>query len=395
MFRRNPRYVQIFGLITVGILLSVGLLLSGCEQKRSATVEEKKPEVFKVGAVLALTGSASVWGENVRKGMELALDEIHAAGGVKGKKIEIIYEDSQSDPTKAVAALQKVISTAQVPVVIGDIASSNVLAMAPVAESEKVVLISPGASNPDISHAGEYIYRNFPSDALEGRVDADYAFQQLKWKKVAILYIKNAYGEGVFRVFKEAFTKHGGIVILEDSFNQGAIDFRAQLTKVKNITVDGIFLPGYPDEMAKLLKQAKELGVKKPFLSTQAFDDPQVLKIAGEAAEGVVFSTPEPPSDADPIVANFRQNYKKKYGKDIGLMSDTGYDALKIVAVAIERGGYSVQAIKAQFDALKNYPGAAGSTTFDQYGDVPKPVIFKVVKKGEFVNTGYRVAGNH
>jgi branched-chain amino acid transport system substrate-binding protein len=263
--------------------------------------------------------------------------------------------------------------------------------MAPVAESEKVVLISPGASNPDISHAGEYIFRNFPSDALEGKVDADYAYQQLNWKQVAILYIKNAYGEGVYRVFKETFEKLGGTVVLEDSFDQGAIDFRGQLTKVKNTNVDGIFLPGYPDEMAKLLKQAQELGITKPFLSTQAFDDPQVLKIAGDAAEGVIFSTPEPPSDAEPVVANFRKNYRKKFGKDVGLMSDTGYDALKIIALAIERGGYNAQAIKTQLESLKDYPGAAGLTTFDQYGDVPRPVMFKVVKNGQFTNIGYRV----
>jgi len=383
MFRRNLKPAQFLSLIMVAVLLSAGFLLSGCEKKG--------PDVFKIGSVLSLTGSASVWGENTKEGMELALEEIHASGGIKGKKIEIIYEDSQSEPKTAVAALRKVISTEKVPVVIGDIASSNVLAMAPVAESEKVVLISPGASNPDISHAGEYIFRNFPSDALEGKVDADYAYQQLNWKQVAILYIKNAYGEGVYRVFKETFEKLGGTVVLEDSFDQGAIDFRGQLTKVKNTNVDGIFLPGYPDEMAKLLKQAQELGITKPFLSTQAFDDPQVLKIAGDAVEGVVFSTPEPPSDAEPVVANFRKNYKKKFGKDVGLMSDTGYDALKIIALAIERGGYSAEAIKTQLESLKDYPGAAGSTTFDQYGDVPRPVMFKVVKNGQFTNIGYRV----
>jgi branched-chain amino acid transport system substrate-binding protein len=372
------------------LLLLVAIVGSSFVLMTSAC-RERKPEEISIGSVLALTGSASVWGENTRNGMELALEEVNAAGGVGGKQLRVIYEDSKSEPRVAVDALRKVISANRVPAVIGDIASSNVLAMAPVAESEKVALISPGASNPDISFSGDYIFRNFPSDALEGTVDGEYASKQLGWRKVAVLNIKNAYGEGVARVFREAFKAAGGEVALDDAFDQGAIDFRGILTKVKGAALDGVFLAGYPDEMAKLLIQAKELGVTTPFLSTQAFDDPQVLKIAGQAADGVTFSTPAPPAATDPVVAAFREKYKRKYGKEPGLMSDTGYDALKIIALAIERGGYTADGIKAQLANLKSFRGAAGLTSFDKNGDVARPVMFKVVKNGQFADLGYRV----
>src|SRR5260221_2357637 len=319
MRQRRLTFTAVFSLLLFAVLWVDSLAMTGCGTQRSNEVT--------IGSVLALTGSASVWGQNTRNGMELALQEVNSAGGIDGKKIRIVYEDSRSEPKSAVDALQKVISADRVPVVIGDIASSNVLAMAPVAEKVKVVLISPGASNPELSFSGEYIYRNFPSDALEGKVDADYAHGQLGWKTIGVINVKNAYGEGVSRVSKQSFAALGGQVVLDDSFEQGAIDFRSLVTKLKNTTTDGTFLAGYPDEMAKLLIQAKEVGVKTRFLSTQAFDDPQVLKIAGHAADGVVFSTPAPPSEPDPIVAAFRQNYKHRLGKDPGLMSDTEYDA--------------------------------------------------------------------
>jgi branched-chain amino acid transport system substrate-binding protein len=182
-----------------------------------------------------------------------------------------------------------------------------------------------------------------------------------------------------------------GVIALDHSFDQGTTDFRTALTNLKKANADGVFLAGYPDEMARLLFQAKDLQIKTPFLSTQAFDDPQVLKTASHAAEGVIFSTPAAPSETDPKVAEFRQKYKKKFGKEPGLMSDAAYDAMKMVALAISKGGYSGPDIKYQLTMLKNYPGAAGPTTFDQYGDVPRPVAFKVVRGGRFVEVGYRV----
>lgn len=365
-------------LIISSILLASLMVFSiGCAKK-----EEKE---IKIGVVLPLTGSAAVWGENSKMGLEIALEEVNSAGGVKGKKVNLIIEDSQSDSAKAVSALQKLISTDKVSVVIGDIASSSVLAMAPIAEKAKVILLSPGASNPDISEAGEYIFRNWQSDALEGEVDAKYAYEKLGWINIAILYVSNAYGTGLKKVFEESFQKLGGKIIASESFEQGATDMRPQLNKIRNLKIDAIYMPGYPPEMAILLRQAKEMGIKIPFLSVQAFDDPKILETAKGAAEGVIFSVPKPPDPSNSVVKNFIDKYKQKFSRDPGVTSDTGYDALKIIVWAMNQGGTSAEEVRQQLLTLKDFPGAAGLTTFDKNGDVIKPFIFKKVQSQKTV----------
>jgi branched-chain amino acid transport system substrate-binding protein len=340
---------------------------------------------FKIGAVLPLTGSAAIWGKNAQQGIDLALKEINGSGGVKGQPIAVLYEDSQSEPKIATSAFQKLITIDRVPVVIGDIASSSVLAMAPIAQANKVVLLSPGASNPDISNAGEYIFRNWQSDALEGKLDAEYAGSSLKWRRMAILSINNAYGSGLAKVFRETFTQAGGQLVASESFAQGATDIRAQITKIASLSPDGIFMPSYPPEMTVVLKQMKELGVTIPILSVQAFDDPAIITSVGAAADGVIFSVPKPPSQSDPVVAAFRKSYLATYNNEPGVTSDTGYDALRIIAYAIEHGGYTGPDIRTQLSKLKDFPGAAGLTTFDAHGDVARDFQFRKIVKGQAV----------
>ncbi len=377
MCRINHKSLSVLTIISI-LIASLMVFSFGCAKK-----EEKE---IKIGAVLPLTGSAAVWGKNSKMGLEIALDEVNAAGGVKGKKINLIFEDSQSDSAKAVSALQKLISTDKVSVVIGDIASSSVLAMAPIAEKAKVVLLSPGASNPDISKAGEYIFRNWQSDALEGDVDAKFAYEHLGYRNMAVLYVSNAYGTGLKTVFQDSFQKLGGKILASESFEQGATDMRSQLNKIRNLKIDAIYMPGYPPEMAILLRQAKELGIKRPVLSVQAFDDPKILETAKDAAEGVIFSVPKPPDPSNPVVKNFIDKYKQKFSRDPGVTSDIGYDALKIIVWAMNQAGTSAEEVQHQLLTLKDFPGAAGLTTFDKNGDVIKPFIFKEVKGGKFEN---------
>jgi branched-chain amino acid transport system substrate-binding protein len=337
---------------------------------------------FTVGAVLPLTGSAAVWGQNARRGMELAIDELNSSRP-PGKQLSVIYEDSRSDAKSANTALQKLISANHVNVVIGDIASSSVLAMAPIAEASKVVLLSPGASSPDISNAGDFVFRNWQSDALEGRVDADFAYNVKRWRRIATLYVSNAYGTGLHKEFSSAFAALGGEVVMSESFAQGSVDLRAQITRLRSKTFDALYLPGYPPEMAVALKQMRELGLNVPTLSVQAFDDPEILARAGQAAEGVMFSVPKPPDQAEPVVADFRKHYISRYSTDPGVCSDTGYDAIRIVAWAIDQGARTGTEIRDAFKRLRDFAGAAGTTTFDEHGDVVRPFIFKTVRSGK------------
>jgi branched-chain amino acid transport system substrate-binding protein len=375
MFTSNKNFGWFF--IVIGVL-TLSFLLIQCSKQGS--------EVVTIGAVLPLTGSGAIWGQNAKKGIDLALDEINSGGGVKGRKLEVIYEDSESLPKSAVSALRKLINAHHVHATITDIASSNVLAMAPIAESNKVVMLSPGASSPEITNAGEYTFRNWPSDALQGIYSAKIAYDKLKFRKVAIIYVNNAYGVGLKDVFTKEFNKLGGEVLITEAFKQEDTDYRMQLTKIKNIESDGIYIPGYPKEMALLLKQSKELGITKQILATEAFEDPKILEVAGDAAEGVIYSYPKPADPKERIVGEFINNYKKHYAEEPGICSDTGYDAIRILAWAMEESGFTGPEIQKQLLKLKDFPGAAGLTTFDENGDAQKPFIFKTVKNGTFVN---------
>ena len=366
--------------IWIALVIVAAVVIAVVATRRAGSSGE-----IRIGAVLPLTGSAAVWGENAKMGLEIALDELNQAGGIAGRPIKVLFEDSESDPAKAVSSLQKLISVHKVPVVIGDIASSSVLAMAPVAEKFKVVLLSPGASNPDISKAGEYVFRNWQSDALEGEVGAEFAFKRLGKRKMATLYVNNAYGTGLKTVFEASFRKLGGEIIASESFDQGATDMRSQLEKIKRANPEAVYLPGYPPEMAILIRQAKEMNLGLQFLSVQAFDDPKILETAENAAEGVIFSVPKPPDLTDPIVRNFVARYRQRFNREPGVCSDTGYDALRIVAWAISEAGYSGPKIQQQLLKLKEFPGAAGITTFDSNGDVVRAFTFKTVKNGKFV----------
>ncbi|MFZ3091499.1 MAG: ABC transporter substrate-binding protein [Nitrospirota bacterium] len=200
------------------ILASLMVFSFGCEKK-----EEKE---IKIGAILPLTGDAAKWGNNTKNGIDLAVEKVNNAGGINGRKLKILYEDTQGTPKNGVAAIQKLITIEKVPAVIDDSMSTVTLAMSPIAEKSKVVLLATGATAPKISEAGDYIFRIWNSDDLEGKVSAKFVYDDLKLYNAAILYINNDYGNGLESVFKKAFEKLGGRIISSESFGQGDTDFR-------------------------------------------------------------------------------------------------------------------------------------------------------------------------
>jgi len=257
------------------------------------TVATRSTEKFiKIGAILPLSGDGAKYGEEAQRGIELAVTETNAAGGISGKKVVIVYEDDQGLAKNAVSALKKLASVDKVPVVIGPMYSSTALASAPVAETEKIVLFSPSASSPEYTKAGDYAFRNWPSDIYEGGEMARFAYKKLGLRRVGILTVSLDYGIGLTNVFKNTFEKLGGQVPVQEQYVQGATDFRTQLTKLKGTNLDAVYLPGYYNEIGLILKQARELDLQVKFLSCVGFDNPKALEIAGDAAEGVIFARP-------------------------------------------------------------------------------------------------------
>lgn len=340
---------------------------------------KKNEQEIKIGAVLPLSGSAGKYGESAKKGIELAVKKINLD---KGIKIRVIYEDTQGLPQQGVAAIKKLIAVDNVQVVIGAMASSVTLAIAPVVEKNQIVLISPASSNPDITNAGDYVFRNCVSDSYEGASIAQVAARDLRLHRVAILYINNDYGEGLKKVFIKEFKQLGGDIIAIEKFEPDATDYRSQLAKIKNASPEGIFLVGYK-EMILILRQLAELKMKYQILSTVMFDDPEIIEKTGGAAEGVVFSTWRLDKFRKET-QEFLKAFHTEYGTEPGTFAAESYDALTIVNSVIRKGAYSAVKIKDALYRIKDFPGVSGDISFDANGDVEKSLVIGIVKDSKF-----------
>lgn len=367
-----------FGLLA---LIVVAVLAIGCERRAS--------QGLKLGAIVPLTGDAAPYGTALKKGMDLAIEEVNAKGGVGGKNVQIVFEDDRNLAQDGVTAFNKLKSVDRVPLVMGAMFSAVTLAIAPIAEKDKVVLLSPTSSDVSLTSAGDYIFRIYPSDAYDGVFLATFAADQLQARKAAILSMQASSTIAVSQLFRTAFEGKGGAVVSEESFKEGTTDFRAVLTKLKDGQQDLVFLPSALREAALLLRQAKELGIKARFLGISTLFDPKLLELAGDAAESVMFSSPvfDPTSEA-PQVRAFVSAYKTKYKSDPDILGAYGYDVVNVaVAAAGGAGNESMTAdtFKAGLNKIRDFRGATGTMSFDGNGDVTKELRMMAVSAGKFV----------
>ena len=359
--------------LIMGLIISLGIL--GCGKK-----EEKE---IKIGAILPLTGDGAVYGEKIKKGIQQGLEELNQKNGVKGKKVSIIYEDDKLDPKGGLNAFQKLSQVDKVPIIIGPISSGVVLTIAPKANETKTVVLSPYASNYKITDAGDYIFRIYPSDSVQGVEGANLA-NRLSYKKGAILYINSDYGVGLKEIFQKEFAKAGGKILISEGYDTGTTDFRGSLTKIKAVAPEFIYMPGNAVEMARILLQARELRIKTQFISTDAFLDETILKTARVATEGVMFTTLK--ENRDETFKNFASKFKTKYNEKPGLLESLGYDSFNVTALAIEKGGFTAEGIKNALYGIQNYKGVTGLISFDRNGDVSKPFAIKKIINGKTVS---------
>jgi branched-chain amino acid transport system substrate-binding protein len=270
--------------------------------------------------------------------------------------------------------------------VIGDMFSAGTLAIAPIAEKQRIVLLSPTASALELTNAGDYIFRIYPSDSYDGMYLANFSWNKLTVKTASIIYLQVASISAVSQVFKERFEALGGKILNMDSYKEGDTDFRSQLIKARKANADIIFIPGYLREMATLLRQAKELGIKKQFLSISTFFDPKIIELAGGAAEGVLFSAPVfDPDSTFPKVKHFVNLFESKHKKKPDILAGYGYDVVNIATEALKRSStMTPDNIKSALYSIKDFPGVTGKTSFDSNGDVVKDLRMMQVKNNKF-----------
>ena len=356
----------------------------------SCTKKAEQPQEIKIGAILPLTGDAASWGASAKEGIDLAVSEVNAKGTAGGKKVAIIYEDTQAQPEKGASAMQKLATIDKVPAVIGDLVSATTLAAAPIAEQNKVVLLSPTASAPKLTEAGKYIFRIWPSDFAEGVAMANFTAQTLKFKNVAVMFIQNDYGTALKDVFEKEFAKQGGTITETASYKPEETDFRPYLTKIMKNKPEAVYLISYYKDAGLALKQAKQLKVKTQFLGTTAVEEPKLFEIAGDAADGLIYaiSSGYDAKSQDEVVKAFNAKYKEKYGKDPTFVQAQCYDAVNIIASVIDKGNTTSEVIQKGLESVKDYHGVTGIFGFDANGDVVKPTMIKTIKGKEFIPYG-------
>jgi len=362
--------------IVVGVALTAILIWGVANLSRSG-------HSLRIGVILPLTGDSAVYGQAIKDGIELAAVQDSADGQTQ---IKLIYEDDQGVPRHAISAVRRLIDGEHAPMIIGGAQSATAEPIIPVIDQASVVLISPTATKPGLTGMSSFFFRLWPSDDYDGKVMAKAAYNDLSLRRVAILYVNVAYGVGITEVFTREFRALGGIIVSREGYKQGATDFRTLIMRIASLKPDAIYLPGYVAEIGNILRQARELDIRIRFIGVNSLYDPQLIKVAGQAAEGAVFTYPAyDVANADSSTQAFVSAFRERYRRDPNVFAAQGYDAYRVVAQAVtacdKRDGPS---LRNALHALGRYTGPGGSFEFDKNGDVEKPLRLMIIHNGSF-----------
>jgi len=338
-----------------------------------------------IGEYGSLTGSTATFGISTKNGIEIAIDEANKAGGVLGKQIRVIVEDDQSLPQEAQTVVTKLINKDHVIALLGEVSSSRTLAAAPTAQDAKIPMISPSATNPEVTKKGDYIFRVCFLDPFQGYVMAKFATNTLKIKNVAILRdIKNDYSVGLAEAFTENLKKMGGNIIANESYSEGDTDFSAQLTSIRSKNPEAIFVPGYYQEVGLIARQARKLGITVPLMGGDGWDSPKLTEIGGDAINGSYYSNHFSVYDPSPAIQNFVSEYKNRYGSVPDALAGLGYDAARVLIDAIKRADSTEPSkIRDAIAATKDFPGISGKITIGKDRNAVKAAVVLQVKDGK------------
>ena len=353
----------------------------GCDSCNQKTMKEE----IKIGVVLSLTGKGATYGMNAKNGMQLAIEELNKKSPFDKQNISLIIEDSKSSAYSALSAFNKLIEIDHVPVAVGFVLSDEVLACAPIAEKQKIILLTTAAGSDKIKDAGDYIFRNRESGNFQSKAIAEFAFNKLGFKEFAVLYSNSANGVSYKNAFVNSIQSLGGKVDLIEGYNEGKTNYKDEIEKLKHTKVASVYLAGLDVELGQILKQSKELNFSPQFLSSAGGISPKLLEIAGNASEGLICgSSPFDTSSTDLHIRDFIQSYISHFNQQPDFISANSYDAIYMLANLFSEGKTTSEEIKKGLYGIKNYKSIGGVTTFDSDGEVIKPISIVKVIYGKF-----------
>ncbi len=365
-----------------------------CQEKK----EEAKPaaapaaapapaaDKILIGHVASMTGSEATFGDSTDKGIKLAIEEQNKKGGIKGKQIALKTLDDGGKPEEAAVAATRLITQDKVALIIGEVASSRSLAIAPIADQNQVPQITPTSTNPRVTKDGPktrpYVFRVCFIDPFQGTVMAKFAHENLKISKVAILRdVGNDYSVGLADFFAENFKKLGGTIVADQSYKANDQDFKAQLTAIKGKKPEAVYIPGYYTDVALIGRQARELGIKVPLMGGDGWDSAKLYEIAKGALDGSYFSNHYTAEDPSPVIQDFVKKYNAAYGAVPDALAVLGYDAAKVAFDGMERAkDLTGPSIRDALEQTKNFQGVSGIITLDADHNAVKSAVVLAIK---------------
>jgi len=346
---------------------------------------DSNDDTIKIGVIAPTSGPIASFGKYIVNGLSIGKDEINLEGGINGRSIELIFEDEGGGVNAAVTSFRKLVDLDKVKVIIGPATSNGVMALAPLANKEKIIIISPSATTDNITSAGDYIFRTRASTSDEVKVFINYILENYELKSFAALRSSADYAVSFIQISKDEIIKKKCEFLTEESFPPNTVDYRTQLTLIKKMNPDGLFIVGVPIELGNMMKQIKQLGINAKIFSNQ-IDNPEIFEFAGDAANGIIFPTTfYDPLNGYSIQRKFEEAYENKFGNNSHLFAANAYDALFAVKRVIEKNGYESEEIKNGLYAMSPFQGASGKISFDKNGDLISPIIaIKTIKQGKF-----------
>jgi branched-chain amino acid transport system substrate-binding protein len=376
----------------VTALFLAGMLvagMAGCKKKEGGEAPKAAGDTIKIGFLGALTGDVAMFGKPTLEGMKMAADELNAAGGINGKKIEIVEADNRGDKQEGASVTQKLISRDNVVAIVGDPTTGITKVAAPIAQKAGVVLISAGATGPGVVENGDFIFRNTLLDSVAIPACIDYFAKDLGYKKVAIITSdNNDYSVGLSQTFRDAAKGKGIEIVADEKVKDGDKDFSAQITNIKAKKPDVIFYSGYYTEAALIMKEARKQGLKANIFGGDGLFSPKLIELGGTAVEGAMSALGFSPEQATPETAKFIEAFKKKFNNELpGLFDAQGYDGVMMLADAMKRANSTdPKVFKAELAKTKNFKGVSGTISIrDNREPIKSSLALLEVKGGKFV----------
>ncbi len=369
--------------VLVGIAVIMLGLVSGC----GSTAAPKAAEELKIGGVLELSGGVATYGQSVLNAVNLAFDDQNKKGGVLGKQLKFITADNKSEAGESTSAITKLITQDKVIAVLGAVTSSNTKAAVPVSADNKIPLITPTATNSEVTvnkdgSLNKWVFRSCFLDPFQGKVAANFVTDTLKLKKAAIFIDqKDDYSKGLAAEFKKVMESAGGTITDTENYVGGDKDFKSTLTRIKASNPEVIFVPGYYNEVGLIVKQARELGIKVPFVGGDGWDSAKLPELGGAANLNDTYFVNHMWAE-DPDTKPFVEAYKAKYSTEPDALAALGYDGAKMLIAAIEKAGSADSSkIRDALENTKDFKGVTGVITVDPktHNPVKSAVIIRMV----------------